>query len=76
VRFDGDLILIVGFCVAVMAVPAMLSAYSAGRPPRAAAVAAVVGGALMVLALVLHPGGYQASDLPDVARRVFDRYLN
>ncbi|MFM2354928.1 MAG: hypothetical protein RLZZ528_664, partial [Pseudomonadota bacterium] len=47
-----------------------------GRPPRAAAVAAVVGGALMVVALVLHPGGYQASDLPDVARRVFDRYLN
>jgi NAD(P)H-hydrate repair Nnr-like enzyme with NAD(P)H-hydrate dehydratase domain len=72
---DSDLFLIVGIVVAVMAFPAVISAYSAARPPRAAAIAAVVGGALMVVATVNHPGGYRAQDIPDVAVRVMDRYL-
>lgn len=73
---DTDLFLILGIIVAVMAVPAMLSAYSAGRPPRAAAVAAVIGGALLVTAIAGHPGGYRAQDVPDIAARVIDRYLH
>lgn len=73
---DTDLFLILGIIVAVMAVPAVLSAYSAGRPPRAAAVAAVIGGALLVTAIGNHPGGYRLQDIPDVASRVIGRYLN
>jgi hypothetical protein len=73
---DTDLILIVGIIVAVLAVPALLSAFSSGLPPRGAAVAAVVGGALIVIAISLHPGGYRAQDIPDITARVIERYLN
>lgn len=75
-RIDSDLILILGLIVAGMSIPAIISAFSASRPPRAAAIAAVIGGAMVVTALSLHPGGYRMQDLPDVAVRVADRYLN
>ena len=73
---DSDLFMVVGIVVAVMAVPAVLSAFSAGRPPRAAAVAVVVGGALIVAAVASHPGGYRADEIPSVVERVVSRYLN
>ncbi len=73
---DSELLLIIGVVVAVMSVPAVISAFGAGRPPRAATVAAVVGGALIVSAIAMHPGGFKAQDLPEIAARVIDRYLN
>ena len=66
-RIDSDLILIIGLIVAGMSVPAIISAFSASRPPRAAAISAVIGGALIIAALSLHPGGYRMQDLPDIA---------
>lgn len=73
---NTDLFLVLGIIVAVMSVPAVLSAYSAGRPPRAAAVAAVIGGVLLVIAISNHPGGYRVQDIPDVVARVIDRYFH
>jgi hypothetical protein len=70
---DSDVFLIVGLVVAVMAFPAVISAFSAGKPPRAAAVAAVVGGALMLAAITTKPGGYRVEEIPDVAARVLHR---
>lgn len=73
---DTDLLLIVGVFVALLSVPAIISAFGAGRPPRAATITAAVGGALIVLAIANHPGGYRAQELPAIAERVFDRYVN
>jgi hypothetical protein len=73
---DTELILIVGVVVAVMSIPAIISAFGASRPPRAATVTAVIGGALIVFAISQHPGGFRAQDLPEITARVIDRYLN
>ncbi len=73
---DSELLLMIGLVVAVMAIPALISAFGASRPPRAAAVAAAIGGALIVIAISLHPGGFRAQDLPEIAARVIDRYVN
>ena len=71
-----ELLLVIGVVVAVMAIPALLSAFGASRPPRAAAIAAAVGGAFIVIAISLHPGGFRAQDLPEIVARVIDRYVN
>lgn len=71
----SDTLLALGLVVGVMAIPAMISAFSKSEPPRAAAVTAVVGGALVVTAILLHPGSYRAEDIPSVFSRVFNHYL-
>lgn len=58
-----------------MTVPAMLTAYTEGRTPRAAAILVLISGVLIVLALSRHPNGYDIADIPNVFVRVFDRYL-
>ncbi|MCX7889423.1 MAG: hypothetical protein N2422_06780 [Rhodobacteraceae bacterium] len=73
---DAELLLIIGCVVAFLSLPAMVSAYGAGRPPRAAAVTAVIGGAMIVAATVIHPGGFRLNELPEIAARVMDRYVN
>ncbi|MDA7428548.1 hypothetical protein PGB28_08750 [Primorskyibacter aestuariivivens] len=73
---DTDLALIIGLVVAVLAVPAIVSAMTDGRAPRAAAIAVMVGGGLMVFAVASHPGGYAISEIPEVVFRVVGRYLN
>lgn len=75
-HIDPDLFLIVGLVVAILSIPAMLAAYSAGVPPRVAMIAAVVGGALIVFAIANKPGGYRLTELPGVAAQVFERYLH
>jgi hypothetical protein len=72
---DSDLILIAGVILAALAVPSVISAFSSGTPPRRAAVLAVAGGALIVVAAVTHPGGYSPAEIPQVVKRVADRYL-
>jgi ABC-type Mn2+/Zn2+ transport system permease subunit len=76
VRVDGELLLIVGIAVAILSLPAMISSFSSSRPPRAAMIAALVGGVLIIAAIGAHPGGYRMQDLPQIAARVFDRYLH
>ena len=73
---DPDLALIVGLCVSALAVPGIFSAIADARAPRAAAIALLVGGGLVVLAITQKPGGYAMSDLPDVFFNVIGRYLN
>jgi hypothetical protein len=72
---DSDLILIVGLVLAVFSIPAILSAFSEGRPPRVAAFTAIAAGALIVWAVSTHPGGYKIEDIPEVFVRVVARFL-
>lgn len=70
---DADLALVIGVTLAVLAIPAIVSALSDARAPRAAAIAVMLGGGLIVFAVTSHPGGYQMAEIPDVFYRVVGR---
>lgn len=72
---ETDLLLVVGVILAVMAVPAVLSAFTDGRPPRSAAILVMVAAALIVLAVHQRPGGYRISDVPGAFARVLGQHL-
>ena len=76
VTMDSDLFLVMGIVVAAFAVPAVISAFSDSRPPRAAAIAVLVGGGLILLAFLSKPGGYAPAQIPEVFARVVARLLN
>ena len=73
---DSDLFLVLGIIVSAFAIPAVISAFSDSRPPRAAAVAVLVGGGLILLAFASKPGGYRPGQIPEVFARIVARMLN
>ncbi|MCL4187882.1 MAG: hypothetical protein KJZ85_09755 [Rhodobacteraceae bacterium] len=73
---DPDLLLVIGIVLGVLAVPAILSAFTDGRPPRAAAILIMVSAGLIGLAVVNRPMAYTLDEVPDVVVRVIGRYLN
>ena len=72
---DPDLMLVIGLVVGGFSIPSIMGALADGRVPRAAAIAVMVAGALIVLAVREHPGGYALSDIPDVFVEVVGRYI-
>jgi hypothetical protein len=73
---DTDLLLILGLCLSALAIPAVLSAISDSHPPRAAAIAFLLGGGMVVYALMQNPGGYTIAEIPNVFFTVIGRYIN
>jgi len=73
---NADLFLVLGVIFGTLALPALLSAYSEGRPPRMAATFILVAGGLIVLAVTQNPVGYTMQDVPQAFVRVFGRFLN
>ncbi len=67
---NSDLLLVLGITVGAFSIPAVISAFSDSRPPRAAAIAIVVSGSLILTAFVTKPGGYTAHQIPEVFARV------
>ena len=65
----------VGVALGVLTVPALFSALTDGRPPRAGAILALIAGVLIALAVSQRPGGYSIAEIPDAFYRVFARYL-
>lgn len=72
---DTDLFLVIGVAVAILALPALIAAYSDSRPPRAAAILVMIGGGLIVFAVAKSSGGYAITDLPHALTRVIGRYF-
>ncbi|MGD9916741.1 MAG: hypothetical protein AB7U46_01895 [Paenirhodobacter sp.] len=70
---DSDQFLVLGIIVAAFAIPAVISAFSDSRPPRAAALAVLVGGGLILLAFLSRPGGYTPAEIPEAFARVLAR---
>ena len=64
-------LLVIGFCI-----PAIISAFSESRPPRAAAIMVLIGGGLLAIAIYAKPEGYSISAIPDVFVRVVGKYIN
>ena len=71
---DGDLALVLGLVLALLAVPSMVSAFSDRRTPHASAIALVIAGGLIVYAAAVHPGGYSLADIPRVVFEVLGRF--
>lgn len=65
-----DLIMVVGVAIFALSFPAIVSAFSHGNPPRAAILAIVVGGVMMLYANASRPGGYTLAEMPQVFSRV------
>jgi hypothetical protein len=72
---DADLLLVIGLVLGVLAVPSMISAFSDGRAPRAASVAVLLAGVLVVLALNNKTGGYTISEIVQAFYNVIGRYI-
>ena len=73
---DPDLYFVLGIIIGAFAIPAILSAFSEGRPPRAAAILIMIGGGLVALAVYSNPQSYTIEGVPEVFVRVVGKYIN
>jgi len=73
---DPDLIFVIGLVVGLLAFPALLSAFSEGRPPRTAAIMVMIAAGLVVTALIQKPSGYSFGQTPQIFMDVIGRYVN
>ena len=72
---DTDLALTLGIVIGGFAIPALVSAYSNGRAPRASMLMILISGALILYALLTQPGGYRMAEMPDVIFGVIARFM-
>lgn len=61
---DNEILLVTGIVLAVLAIPAMVSAWSDGRSPRIPAIMVFISGTIVLLAAYRWPGGLGAGDVP------------
>lgn len=67
---NADLLMFMGVFIGAFAFPTLVSSFSAGRPPTMSIVFAFIGGALIVTAIMMTPGGYEFNELPGLMVRV------
>lgn len=67
---DPDILVALGVFLLVLSVPSLISATIDRRPPRVAALTAIVAGALLVYTVQTNPGVYSVRDVPNVFIRV------
>lgn len=73
---NPDVLMVFGFLIALCAIPAVISYFStSGRTLRSATVLVLVGGGMMVAALILNPSGYSVDELPGLILEVFGDLL-
>lgn len=73
--FDPDLALSLGLLLVVFSVPAIFSALSDSRGPRASALVLLGGGGLVVFAMITKPGGYTVQGMADAVYKVIGSLL-
>ena len=73
---DADLMFVIGAVVLALSIPAIFAAFADGRPPRVAAIALLVGGILVVIALRRIPGGIEIAEVPHIFLRVIARVMD
>ena len=67
---QSDYLLAIGLLIGAFSIPAMISAYSENRMPRASMAAFILAAAIIAFAWVRHPGGYRLADIPNVVIEV------
>jgi hypothetical protein len=73
---DPDLFFTIGLLVGALAIPAVISAFSESRPPRAAAIMVMIAAGLILVAVLEKPGGYAVSEIPTVVMGVVGNLVN
>lgn len=73
---DPDVFFVLGATICVLAIPAIVSAISDSRAPRAPSVIIVMGALMLVYALNEKPGAYTFETAPDVFASVVGKVLN
>lgn len=73
---NNDQILVIGIVLCVLSLPSLLGAYSEGRAPRAGSILLLVGGVLLVVALMRQPTGYTFAEIPNIFVRVIGGLMN
>lgn len=71
---DTDLIFVVGVVIAVLSIPAIVSAFMDGRPPRAPALIILIGAVMIGYAVRERPMTYSLDTVPDAFLRVIADY--
>lgn len=72
---NSDIALVVGLVLAILSMPAFISAFSSDRPMRAGLVLLTSGVLLMGLAMATSPVPYKPGDVPQAALRVIARLI-
>ena len=65
-----DLFLVFGIIITGFSVPSIMGAIADRRAPRASAIAILIGGSLILIALSQKPGGYTLEEVPQAFIRV------
>lgn len=71
----NDLFFVLGIIISIFAFPSFVGAFSESRPPRTAAILAIIGGGMIVFAVNQQPSGYTLAGVPDVFARVIAHYF-
>ena len=61
---NPDLFLVIGLIVGALSIPAVVSAFSESRPPRAAAIMIMISAGMILVAVLQKPGGYTFGEVP------------
>lgn len=72
---DNDIILVFGVIIGVLAIPSVISAFSAGRSPRTATILFMVGGAMISWVVIQQPNTYSVENFPDVFVKVVAKII-
>ncbi|MGL4310546.1 MAG: hypothetical protein ACRCSU_08670 [Paracoccaceae bacterium] len=73
---DSDLYLVIGLCIGGLAFPSLIGAFSAGRPPRTAAIMVMIASGLILFAIQSKPSGYSLGEVPEAFSRVVARFAH
>jgi hypothetical protein len=73
---DPDLFFTIGLLVGALAIPAVISAFSESRPPRAAAIMVMIAAGLILVAILEKPGGYTVGEIPAIVMGVVGNLVN
>lgn len=72
---DSDLMLLGGRFLALLAIPTVISAFSADRFIKGSVALSAIGGTLMHAAYATKPEGYLPDQIPDVIGSVLGRVM-
>lgn len=74
--FDPDLIFVIGIVVGLLAIPALIGAFSESRTPRAAAIMIMISAGLIAVAVLQKPSGYTVNTAPQIFMKVIGDIIN
>ena len=67
---DPDILIALGVFLLVLSVPSLIAAMIDRRPPRVAALTAILAAGILVYVVQTNPGVFSLRDVPDVFIRV------